>query len=86
MEVNDIIKACMKEMQYAPGEDGSNTVDAEDFSSGFKEMMEKLASSPSGCYGHNKAVHRMTIYVLCVLQWCCFHLNWDTLDNDGESF
>ena len=59
--VNDAIKACIKEMAYAPGEDGVDVVDptisAEDFKAGFRAISEQLTSSPSGRhYGHYKAV------------------------------
>ncbi len=60
-DVNNAIKACIKEMVYAPGEDGTQTVEskisADDFKAGFKAISEKLISSPSGRhYGHYKAV------------------------------
>ena len=60
-DANEAIKACIKELSYASGEDGSKSVDAtitvEDFRSGFKIISEKLTSSPSGRhYGHYKAV------------------------------
>jgi hypothetical protein len=59
--VTEAIKACVKEMTFATGEDGIDTLDstisAIDFLSGFKTISEKLTSSPSGRhYGHYKAV------------------------------
>ena len=49
-DVNDAIKACIKEMVYAPGEDGTQTVEskisADDFKAGFKAISEKLIFVP----------------------------------------
>jgi hypothetical protein len=55
------IHACIHEMCYPPGEDGSDPVSDlishEDFSNGFKLLSEDLSSSPSGRHiGHYKAV------------------------------
>jgi hypothetical protein len=60
-DVNEAIKACVREMSFPKAEDGSNPVEAtitvDEFCSGFKTISEKLSSSPSGRhYGHYKAV------------------------------
>jgi hypothetical protein len=53
------IHACILEMCYPPGEDGSgqvsNVISPEDFSNGFKLLSDDLSSSPSGRHiGHYK--------------------------------
>ena len=59
-DVSAAVKNCIREMTYAPGEDGVTTVNptitADDVREGVKAIAEKLTSSPSGRhYGHYKA-------------------------------
>ena len=60
LSLNASIHACIKEMRFPLGENGAdpvdNTISAEDFLAGFKQLSEDLSSSPSGCHlGHYKA-------------------------------
>ena len=57
LSLNDSTQACIHEMQFPMGEDGSSpvldTISADDFSEGFKRLSENLSSSPSGRHiGH----------------------------------
>ena len=58
--LNASIRACIHEMCFPLGEDGTdpvdNTISADDFLAGFKQLSENLSSSPSGRHlGHYKA-------------------------------
>jgi hypothetical protein len=60
LPLNDSIHACINEMCFPLGEDGidpvDDTISAENFLAGFKQLSEDLSSSPSGRHlGHYKA-------------------------------
>ena len=60
LPLNASIHACINEMCFPLGEDGTdpvdNTISADDFLAGFKQLSEDLSSSPSGRHlGHYKA-------------------------------
>ena len=59
LSLNTAINACIQEMCFPSGEDGSDPVSdlilSEDLSDVFKMLSEDISSSPSGCHiGHYK--------------------------------